>query len=84
MSRFRVGFDHEELSKFYRQWMRMYGDGRDKNSGGGLRFGQTLCNCYLRPGCAFPELFYVESAYEAHQIAYQELNADGFQGLPRC
>jgi len=81
MSRFRHGFDHDELSRFYRDWVKRYGSGRDPD---GLRFGQAVCNCYLVPGASFPELFYEEDAYEAFALAYAELNYQGFHTLPRC
>lgn len=70
MSRFKVGFDADELSRFFRDWIKRNGDGRDSE---GMRFGQLLCNYYLVSGATFPELFNEESAYEAYVKAYNEL-----------
>lgn len=81
MSRFRYGFDTDELSRFYRDWIRRYNSGRDER---GIRFGQQVCICYLIPNASFPELFNEEDAYEAFAIAYAELKSDEYQSLPRC
>lgn len=81
MSRFRIGFDRDDLSRFYRDWIRMYGNGRDPH---GIRFGQQVCNCYLVPGASFPELYNEEDPYEAYVKCYVELEYQGFHTLPRC
>lgn len=81
MSRFRKEFDHDELSRFYRDWIRQFGSGRNPD---GMRFGQQICNYFLVPGTSFPELFNEEDAYEAYALAYTEINYQGFHTLPRC
>lgn len=70
MFRFWSDFDYSVLTTEYLEWTKNYGMGR---STAGLRFGQALCNCYLKQGQTFPELFYEEDAEKAFGIAAKEI-----------
>lgn len=67
--RFYCDFNVDQLNCEYLRWITKFGHGRDKND---LRFGQYLCNRYLRGDVTFSELYYVESAAEAYTLAMQE------------
>lgn len=81
MSRFRCGFNADDLSRFYRDWVKYYGSGTDPE---GRYLGETICRCYLAPGNTFPELSAEKDPYEAYVKCYAELKSHGFQTLPRC
>lgn len=72
MFRFWSDFDHAVLTTEYLEWTRSHGMGRNSHD---QRFGQSLCNRYLKQGQTFPELFYEENAETAFGIAAEEINA---------
>lgn len=77
MPRFKHGFDANDLSQAYRQWIRENGNGRNHQD---LRFGQWLYNEFHSvPAQPFPELFYEENTYEAYCKAYAELYSEANQ-----
>lgn len=58
------------ISDDLQKWLTVNGNGR---SDSGIRFGQHLCNTYLKQGESFSELFYAETALEAYRIAMDEV-----------
>ena len=72
MFRFWSDFDYSVLATDYLEWTNNYGMGRSTT---GLRFGQVLCNRYLKQGQTFPELFYEEDVEKAFGIAAKEIEA---------
>ena len=50
---------HKKILEEYRIWYKSYHTGR---SGQGLRFGQHICNLYLREGMSCPDVYYEENA----------------------
>lgn len=59
------------LTDEYINWIANFHLGRDDH---GIRFGQYLCNVYLRDGKSFSELFHQENAHKAFCIAMRELD----------
>lgn len=72
MFRFWSDFDHAVLHAEYLEWTRSHGMGRNSHD---QRFGQSLCNRYLKEGQTFPELFYEENVKKAFDLAANEINA---------
>lgn len=55
----------EVLASEYLAWLKLIGEGRDKND---LRFGQYICNKYLVLGKSAPEIFYAENVGDAYWL----------------
>jgi hypothetical protein len=61
------------LLREYMDWLRKYGINKN---GLDLRFGQHLCNSYLREGEEAPDLFYEEIPGTAFSIALNYIVED--------
>ena len=70
MNRFKETLTPEALVDEYVGWTLLHKNGRSWND---LRFGQCLCNFYMKEGQNFLELFYVEGAKEAFDMAHEEI-----------
>ena len=68
---FLPALTNEILNSSYRAWQKEYGNGRGN---GDLRFGQWIMNNWSHPNAVFPRLFYCESAVDAYNMIYQEIN----------
>jgi hypothetical protein len=71
MFRFCSDFEHSILHSEYVEWTKINGMGRNSHD---QRFGQLICNRYLKQGQTFPELFYEENAEKAFGLAANEIN----------
>lgn len=69
MSVFRPMFHVTDLSREYVAYVR--GEVSEH-----LRFGQYICNKYLKDGMVCPSIFYEESDPIAFEKIYRELNRD--------
>lgn len=70
--KFYSDFDVDRLTSEYIAWCNENGMGRNPN---GLRFGQHICNQWLRRGQSFPKLYNEVTASRAYELAAQELNS---------
>ena len=71
MSVFVKMFYVTDLSREFAAWMR--GEIEESEF---LRFGQYICNKYLKEGAVCPSIFYEESDAHAFEKIYRELNRD--------
>ena len=67
MNKFRKELTLPQLCIHRIEWTRENGNGRDKND---LRFGQRICNEYLKRDESYPEVFYIEEANRAFTMIY--------------
>lgn len=68
--KFKGTLDTETLADEYVNW---FGENGTKRNCNNLRFGQYLCNTYLREGQTFPDLFYTEGTDNAYRLAQEEI-----------
>ena len=69
MSVFRDMFYVTDLARLFAAWMR--GEIAESEH---LRFGQYICNKYLKEGAVCPGIFYEENDGKAFEKIYTELN----------
>lgn len=59
------------LIQEYNEWRRKFGNDRNHFD---LRFGQHICNKYLLPNTAAPNIFYEENISAAFNLIHQSLH----------